>query len=263
MRLRINGIDIYYSIEGPDGAPWVTFSNSHATTHRMWDLQIESFTKRYRVLRYDQRGHGATDATPGPYSFELLVDDLLGLLDRLRISQTHFVGLSMGGMTGMSMALRGLPVLRTLVLCDTASRDPLGNAMSWQERFDSLTVTGSMEPLVPLAVERFLTAKTANSRPHIAQAVRDMVRCTSIEGYIGCGQAIAHFAVTDRLSEIAIPTMVVVGAEDLPTPVAMAKALHDLIAGSEFVTLNGAAHLSNLDQPDAFNEAVLAFLDRH
>ena len=121
MKVKVNGIHINYRIDGPEGAPWVTMSNSLATTHRMWDAQMDAFTKQYRVLRYDKRGHGETDVAPGPYSFELLADDVLALLDALQITQTHFVGLSMGGMTGMTMALRRTSVLSTLVLCDTTS----------------------------------------------------------------------------------------------------------------------------------------------
>ena len=122
MKIKANGIQINYRIDGREGAPWVTMSNSLATTHRMWDPQIEAFSRLYRVLRYDKRGHGETEVTPGPYSFELLADDVLALLDALGITQTHFVGLSMGGMTGMTMALRKPSVLRTLVGADWRDR---------------------------------------------------------------------------------------------------------------------------------------------
>ena len=111
MKIEANGIRINYRIDGPEGGPWVTMSNSLATSHRMWDAQMAAFTGQYRVLRYDKRGHGETDVPPGPYSFELLADDVLALLDALHIARTHFVGLSMGGMTGMTMALRRPAVL--------------------------------------------------------------------------------------------------------------------------------------------------------
>ena len=180
MKIRANGININYRIDGPEGAPWVTMSNSLATTYRMWDPQVSAFTKTYRVLRYDKRGHGETDATPGPYDFELLADDLFALLDALHISRTHFVGLSMGGMTGMTMALRKTPVLRTLVLCDTASQDPLGDPALWQQRYDTVTAAGSMEPMVEPTLARFITPEAAKTRPELATAVRDMVRATSV-----------------------------------------------------------------------------------
>ena len=263
MKVQANGIAINYRIDGPEGAPWVTMSNSLATTHRMWDAQIEAFTRQYRVLRYDKRGHGETDVAPGPYSFELLADDVLALLDVLGITRTHFVGLSMGGMTGMTMALRRPGVLRTLVLCDTTSKDPLGDPALWQQRIDAVNAGGSMEPLVESTVARFLTPDTVKHRPAIADAVRDMVRTTPVAGYVACCQAIAKLNLTHRLPEIAIPPLVVVGADDPATTVDMARTIHQGIAGSELLILKDAAHLSNLEQAAAFNEAVLAFLKRH
>jgi len=263
MKIKVNGIHINYRIDGPDGAPWVTMSNSLATTHRMWDTQMDAFTKQYRVLRYDKRGHGETEVAPGPYSFDLLADDVLALLDALQITRTHFVGLSMGGMTGMTMAVRKPSVLRTLVLCDTTSKDPLEDPALWQQRIDAVRTAGSMEALVESTVARFLTPDTVKTRPEVADAVRTMVRNTPIEGYIACCQAIAKLNLTDRLPGITIPTLVVVGADDPATTVEMAKIIHQRIAGSELVILKDAAHLSNLEQADAFNEAVLGFLARH
>ena len=263
MKVKANGIQINYRIDGPDGAPWVTMSNSLATTHRMWDAQMEAFMKQYRVLRYDKRGHGESDVAPGPYSFELLADDVLALLEGLQIARTHFVGLSMGGMTGMTMALRRPSVLRTLVLCDTTSKDPLGDPALWQQRIDAVNAGGGMAPLVESTIARFLTPDTVKNRPRIADAVRAMVRTTPVAGYIACCQAIAKLNLTDRLREISIPTMVVVGADDPATTVEMARTIHQGIRGSELVILKDAAHLSNLEQPAAFNEAVLGFLKRH
>jgi 3-oxoadipate enol-lactonase len=263
MRVKVNDIHINDRIDGPEGAPWITMSNSLATTHRMWDAQMDVFAKQYRVLRYDKRGHGETDVAPGPYSFELLADDVLALLDALQITRTHFVGLSMGGMTGMTMALRKPSVLRTLVLCDTTSKDPLGDPALWQQRIDAVNAGGSMQPLVESTVARFLTPDTVKNRPEVADAVRAMVRNTPIGGYVACCQAIAKLNLTDRLRDISIPTMVVVGADDPATTVEMARTIHQRIAGSELVILKDAAHLSNLEQPEAFNEAVLGFLKRH
>jgi 3-oxoadipate enol-lactonase len=263
MKIKVNGININYQIDGPEGAPWVTMSNSLATTHRMWDPQIADFTRQYRVLRYDKRGHGETDVAPGPYSFELLADDVLALLDALQITRTHFVGLSMGGMTGMTMALKNPGVLRTLVLCDTTSRDPLGSPALWQQRIDAVKAGGSMEAMVEATVARFLTPDTVKNRPAMADIVRGMVRATPMDGYIACCQAIAKLNLTDRLPAITTPTLIVVGADDPATTVDMARTIHQRVAGSELVILKDAAHLSNLEQAAAFNEAVLAFLARH
>jgi 3-oxoadipate enol-lactonase len=263
MKIKVNSININYRVDGPEGAPWVTMSNSLATTHRMWDPQMAAFTREYRVLRYDKRGHGDTDVAPGPYSFELLADDVLALLDALEIRRTHFVGLSMGGMTGMTMALKNPSVLRTLVLCDTTSRDPLGDPALWQQRIDAVKAGGSMEAMVEPTVARFLTPATVKNRPAMADIVRGMVRATPMDGYIACCQAIAKLNLTDRLPGISIPTLIVVGADDPATTVDMARTIHQRVTGSELVILSDAAHLSNLEQAEAFNEAVLAFLARH
>jgi 3-oxoadipate enol-lactonase len=263
MKVTVNGIQINYRIDGPEGAPWLTMSNSLATTHRMWDPQIEAFTRQYRVLRYDKRGHGETEVAPGPYSFELLADDVLALLDALQIQRTHFVGLSMGGMTGMTMALRRPAVLRSLVLCDTTSRDPLGDPALWQARIDAVNAGGSMEPLVDSTLARFLTKDTITRRPEVTDAVRAMVRSTPVAGYVACCQAISKLALTERLPEIGVPTQIVVGADDPATTVDMSRVINRGIAGSELVILKDAAHLSNMEQPEAFNQAVLGFLARH
>jgi 3-oxoadipate enol-lactonase len=263
MKVKVNGIQINYRVDGPAGAPWVTMSNSLATTYRMWDPQMAAFTKRYRVLRYDKRGHGESEVAPGPYSFELLADDVLALLEALSITQTHFVGLSMGGMTGMTLALKKPAVLRSLVLCDTASKDPLGDPALWRERIDAVRAAGGMEAMVEPTVARFLTAETVRARPEMADTVRTMVRGTPVDGYIACCQAISRLNLTDRLPGIALPTLIVVGADDPATTVEMARTIHQRIAGSELVILKGAAHLSNLEQAEAFNAAVLDFLARH
>lgn len=263
MQINVNGININYRIDGPQGAPWVTLSNSLGTTYHMWDAQMDALTQQYRVLRYDKRGHGGTEVPAGPYSFELLADDVFALLEALDISHTHFIGLSMGGMTGMTMALKNPAVLRTLVLCDTASEDPLGDPALWQERIDAIRAGGSMDALVEATLQRFLTPETIRTRPQVADAVREMVRNTPMQGYIACCQAIAKLDLTGRLSQIGVPTLVVVGADDPATTVAMAEDIHQRIPGSELAVLQGAAHLSNLDQTAAFNDTVLAFLARH
>jgi 3-oxoadipate enol-lactonase len=149
------------------------------------------------------------------------------------------------------------------VVCDTASQDPLGDPALWQQRIDAIKAGGGMETMVEATVARFLTADTVKTRPDVADAIRDMIRSTPTNGYIACCQALAKVGMTDRLVEITIPTMVVVGAEDLSTPVEMARTIQQRIAASELVILKNAAHLSNVDQPDAFNEAVIGFLARH
>ena len=262
MKINVNGANLNYQIDGPEGAPWVTMSNSLMTTHRMWDAQMEALTAHYRVLRYDKRGHGESDAPEGPYSFELLGDDVFALLEALNITRTHFIGLSMGGMTGMTMALKDPSRLRTLILCDTASDDPMGDPAAWQARIDTAKA-GGIESVVESTIQRFLAPATIHTQPQATDAVRAMIRSTSLTGYIACCQAISKLNLSHRLSQINVPTLVVVGAQDPATTVEMAHAIHQGIPGAELAILENAAHLSNIDQAEAFNTTVLAFLAHH
>ncbi|GIX49775.1 MAG: 3-oxoadipate enol-lactonase [Candidatus Tectimicrobiota bacterium] len=262
MQITVNGIRMNYTLEGPETAPVVTLSHSLAANLTMWDPQVPALTSRYRVLRYDTRGHGGTEAPPGPYTLELLVEDVRALLQALGITRTHFVGLSMGGMIGQLLALQSPQLLQSLVLCDTTSRVPPEAKPTWEERIRTAQTQG-LAPLVEPTLERWFTAPFRQQHPEVVDKVRAMIRATPPAGYIGCCHAIAALDLTDRLPAITVPTLVIVGEEDPGTPVAASQVIHQQIKGSELVVLKGAAHLSNMEQPQAFNEALLAFLDRH
>ena len=261
MQIDANGISINYQVDGPEGAPVVTMSHSLATTLSMWDPQMAPLTEKYRVIRYETRGHGDTDAPDGPYSLEMLATDVRRMLAELGVERTHWVGLSMGGMIGQTLALTHPELFLSLSLCDTSSRIPAEAASAWDER---IGVAGSdgMGALVDGTIDRWFTPPFRAARPDVVDPVRDMIRNTPSAGYIGCCHAIRDLDLTDRLSAIEIPTLIVVGEDDPGTPVAASEAIHEQIAGSELVVLKSAAHLSNLEQPDAFNEALLSFLVR-
>ncbi len=262
MKITANGLNINYTFDGPDNAPVVTMSNSLASNLSMWDPQIPALASRYRVLRYDTRGHGQTDAPPGPYSLEELTEDVRALLQALGISQTHFIGLSMGGMIGQMLALKYPHMLRSLVLCDTMSRVPPDAKPMWDERIHTAETRG-MEPHVETTVGRWFTAPFRQQRPDVIDKVRTMIRATPPRGYAGCCHAIAGLNLTDRLQEITLPTLIIVGEEDPGTPVAASQVIHERIKGSELVILKSASHLSNMEQPEAFNQAVTGFLAKH
>lgn len=262
MKITANGLNINYTFDGPDNAPVVTMSNSLASNLSMWDPQIPALASRYRVLRYDTRGHGQTDAPPGPYSLEELTEDVRALLQALGINQTHFIGLSMGGMIGQMLALKYPHMLRSLVLCDTMSRVPPDAKPMWDERIHTAETRG-MEPHVETTVGRWFTAPFRQQRPDVIDKVRTMIRTTPPRGYAGCCHAIAGLNLTDRLQEITLPTLIIVGEEDPGTPVAASQVIHERIKGSELVILKSASHLSNMEQPEAFNQAVTGFLAKH
>ena len=259
MKATANGIQVNYEIAGED--PWVVMSHSLACSLEMWDPQVPALKGSYKVLRFDTRGHGRSDAPAGAYALEQMADDLDGLLQALKVERPHFVGLSMGGMIGMTYALKYPGRLRSLVLCDTSSR--LGPEVQpvWDDRIKTATQQG-MEPLVEPTLKRWFTEAMIATRSPVLGRVAGMIRATPPIGYAGCCHAIPKINVTARLKEIACPIQVIVGEQDAGTPVAMSREIHEAAPGSELVIIPNASHLSNLEQPEAFNRALLDFLAR-
>jgi 3-oxoadipate enol-lactonase len=261
MRVTANSIGIDYDLGGLPGAPVVTFSHSLATHMGMWDAQAAALSGRHGVLRYDTRGHGGSDAPAGPYAFAQLVEDARALLSRLGVSRTHFVGISMGGMIGQWLALTYPELLDSLVLCDTSARTAPEARTIWDERI-ALAAREGMGPHVESTIERWFTPAFIAERPEVVDPLRAMIRTTDPRGFIACAAAIMTHDLLERLPEIKIPTLIMVGKDDPGTPVAAAEAMHERIARSELVVLESASHLSNLEQPEAFIRTLLAFLDR-
>ncbi|MCX7891228.1 MAG: 3-oxoadipate enol-lactonase [Burkholderiales bacterium] len=258
-RIETNGVRLNCVIEGQ--GPWLAMSHSLACNLSMWDAEAARLATRFRVLRFDTRGHGASDAPPGPYSLEMLADDVRGLFDALGIREAHWVGLSMGGMIGQTFALRHPGRLASLVLADTTSRYPKEAWPVWQERI-ALAQAQGMEPLVAPTLERWFTAPFRAAHPERVAPIAQAIRATPVAGYVGCSHAIPKIDLTARLKEIAVPTLVLVGEEDPGTPVAMAREIHEAMPGSELVVIPGAAHLANVEQPAAFGAALERFYAR-
>jgi 3-oxoadipate enol-lactonase len=259
MKITANGITMNYTIEGPSDAPVVTLSHSLATDLSMWDPQAAALARRYRVLRYDTRGHGGTDAPAAAYSLDQLAADAKALLGALGIQRTHWVGLSMGGMIGQTLALQSPELFSSLSLCDTMSRVPPEAQPLWAERI-KMAETQGMEPLVEPTIGRWFTPAFVERAKEVVDRVRAMIRSTPPRGYAGCCHAIAALNLTDRLSAISLPTLIVVGEQDQGTPVAASQVMQERIKGSQLVIIKSASHLSNLEQPDEFTGAVDRFL---
>lgn len=259
MNVTANGISIHYTLEGPAHAPVVTMSHSLATDLSMWDPTVSPLKERFRVLRYETRGHGRTDAPKGAYTLEQLADDALALLKALNIERTHWVGLSMGGMIGQTLALKAPHVFASLSLCDTSSRVPAEAKAAWQDRI-RIAESEGMEPLVEPTLTRWFTEPFRKSRKDVTDRVATMIRTTPPAGYAGCCHAIAALDLTDRLHAIKMPTIAIVGEDDPGTPVAAHKVIHERIAGSRLEIIPKAAHLANMEQPEAFNKALTGFL---
>src|SRR3989442_5877436 len=259
MKITANGISINYTLDGPVGGPVVTLSHSLATTLAMWEPQLKALTARWRVLNYDTRGHGGTDAPRGAYTLDQLADDAQALLRALGIPRTHWVGLSMGGMIGQTLALKAPEIFLSLSLCDTSSRIPGEAKPLWQDRIKTAETHG-MEPLVEGTLARWFTEPFRKSHKDVVDKVATMIRTTPPAGYAGCCHAISALDLTDQISSIKMTTIAIVGEDDPGTPVAAHKAIHEKIAGSKLEILKSAAHLSNMEQPEAFNKALTGFL---
>ena len=261
MRAGTNGIEINYEVHGDKG-PWVVLSHSLACNLHMWDAQIELLMSRFRVLAFDTRGHGGSDAPAGAYTMDQLVEDARGLLAATGVDKPHWVGLSMGGMIGMMYALKYPDAFRSLVLCDTSSRIPADLAPVWQQRIKTVNEQG-MSALVAPTLERWFTEPFRDQRKDVTDAVANMIVSTPVAGYAGCCHAIPTMNCTDQLRAISSPVQIIVGEQDAGTPVAMSEAIHAAIAGSELVIIPQASHLSNLEQPEKFNDALNRFLIAH
>jgi 3-oxoadipate enol-lactonase len=259
MQIKGNGIQINYELSGKKGTPVVVLSHSLASSLVMWNPQMDALNPYFQVLRYDMRGHGKTEVISGPYTLELLADDVIGLLDALKIDRVHYVGLSIGGMIGQALALNYTHRLRSLALCDTASIIPQEAQPIWQERIHKAREKG-MEAQVDETMERWFTPAFLKQGAPMLDIIRKQILATSVQGYLGCAEAIRKLNYLNRLSEIKLPTLIMVGEDDLGTPVSASEAIHDRISTSKLVILPSARHLSNIEQKDAFNTALLTFL---
>ena len=259
MKAKVNGVSVNYELHGREGAPWLVLSHSLACSVRMWDPQIAALKDKYRILAYDTRGHGGTEAPKGAYSLEQLADDLYFLLKELGIKQTHYCGLSMGGMIGQTFALKYPGVFKTLTLADTTSRYPAEAASTWVDRI-KIAESKGMEPLAQPTLERWFTEPFRKSNPAVVEAIRKLIVATPVAGYAGCCHALPKINATARLKEIRCPILVIVGEQDPGTPPSMAKEIHDNAPGSQLVVLPQAAHLANLEQPAGFTRALESFL---
>jgi len=247
----------HYALSG-ESERVLVFSNSLGTDFSMWDAQMPDLERRFRILRYDTRGHGLSSVTPGEYTVERLGLDILGVLDWLGFDRVHFCGLSMGGMIGMWLGMHAPNRLHRLVLCNTAAR--IGTNETWNARIAKVRKDG-MRSVAAAVIERWFTPGFRASFPQKVARVRQMLENTSPEGYAACCAAIRDMDQRETLAEIEVPTLVIYGDSDSAIPVADAHFLADRIRGAKQIELP-AAHLSNIEQADGFTEAVNNFLSQ-
>lgn len=247
---------IYYEMQGPESAPVLVLSNSLGTNLSLWDSQRSEFAREFRVLRYDMRGHGQSEVSPGPYRIQQLAEDALALFDALNLPSVHFCGLSIGGAIGMALAIHAPQRLQKIVLCNTAAK--IGTSESWNARIAAVR-KGGLAAIVDPVLERWFTADFRQRDPEAIAKTRTMLLNTPPAGYIGCCEALRDMDLRDVIAQIRVPTLVIAGACDSATTPAEAQFLINAIPGAAYVELP-AAHLSNVEAANEFNRNVLRFL---
>ncbi len=253
-----NGVRIAYHINGPEDAPTVVLVNSLGTDLHMWDPLVAPLSQHFRVLRYDFRGHGASDVPPGPYTIEQFRLDLLALLDTLQIERAHICGLSLGGIIALSFVSQYPERVIRAVFANTAAR--IGTEEAWDARIDTVR-KGGMAAIRDAVLARFLSTGFRQRHPEVAQKIGAMVEATNPVGYIGACAALRDADLRGTISTIHAPSLILGSELDESTPPSQAEELHAAIAGSKLVIFPQTAHLSSVEQPEAFSEHVLHFLE--
>ena len=249
------------TLEGPDGAPVVALGTSIGTNQGLWDPQAAALLRRFRLLRFEFRGHGPagaqSPAPPGPYTIADLGTDVLDLLGRYGLDQVAYAGVSLGGMVGMWLAASAPERISRLALCCTTAYLP--PASMWEQRAATARAQG-MGALVDQVIARWFTPAWAQSNPGPVATVAAMLADTDPEGYAGCAEAIAAMDQRDAVAAITAPTLVIAGADDPATPPAMGAQLARAIPGAAFTVVRGTAHLANFQTPGDVNAALTAHL---
>lgn len=255
------GVEIAWQVDGPEGEPWLILSNSLGTDRRMWTPQLAALTAARRVLRYDTRGHGQSDAGTPPYDFGQVTGDVLALCKALDIRRADFMGISLGGMTGLALAQRAPDLIGRLVCADARADAPPPYKAIWDANIGRLHANG-LDALVEPTLERWFTpgflADAANAAT--LDLVRDMIGATAPAGYEGAARLLQSLDLLGGLGGLHCDTLYVTGAADMAAPVAVMQDMADRTPGAALTVLPDAAHLSNLEQPAAFLDAVRGHL---
>lgn len=258
MKTHLGDIDVHYDVTG--SGPWLTLSHSLAAHMGMWEPQLAQLSQHFTVLRYDIRGHGQTQATDGPYTLRQLANDVVRLLQHVGAARTHWVGLSLGGMIGQTLAIEHPQLLDRVVIANSTGQGAPNAAQIWQERA-TLAQTQGMGALVQPTLSRWFTDPYRAQHPEVMARIGHMIEHTPVAGYASCCAAIAELNTLDGLTQAKQACLVLVGDQDQATPPAMSERIHQHWPASQYTVLKDAAHLSSVEQAQAFTNAVLGFLN--
>ncbi len=257
--IRVNGLDLNYVIDGPEGAPWITFITGITNDISMWDDNISALRKHFRLLRLDTRGHGASQTAQGPYSFDQLTDDVAGVLSGLGIKKTHIVGIGLGGMTTIAFALRFPQIVSSIV--PTACRVELVSEYQaiWPPML-KLSEQGGIAAIVDITADRWFPENYRDSNPEKMSQIKAMIKRTSLHGYHGCIQALLTVSFGPRLLELNMPALFVSGELDLlGGPATVMQQMAQTVPNGSHISLPEAGHICNIANPAAFNLSLLEF----
>ena len=258
--IRVNDIDIHYKLEGVTDGPLIMMAHAMGTSHRLWDWQVPALADRYRILRYDWRGHGDTSAPPGHYTLTQFVDDAVALMDALDIQRVHWVGISTGGMIGQGIAIHHGHRLQTLTLCNTTSASSPWYR-NWVAERQAVVREAGMEPVWDMTKNLWFTDAFVDRESADYHAVRNVFIKTPVPGYLGGTSAVADLAYQEELHKITVPTRIIAAGDDPATPVEHSQAIHQRISHSHLHIIDGQRHFSNVEVPDAFNQLLRQGLD--
>ncbi|VIO66004.1 3-oxoadipate enol-lactonase 2 [Bradyrhizobium ivorense] len=254
--INADGCLLNVQVEGRDGGPTLMLSNSLGCTLQMWEPQMRALTQMFRVIRYDRRGHGKSGVPPGPYSMERFGRDVLAILDDLNIEKVHWCGLSMGGMVGQWLGANAPERFGKLILANTACYYP--DPTNWLNRIKAVK-EGGIAAVADTVIAGWLTADFREREPQTTANMKAMLTASPVEGYLACCEALSTLDQRALLPKIKSPTLVIVGRQDMATPVSAGEMIRSGIPGAS-MTLLDAAHISNVEQSHAFTEAVVGFL---
>jgi 3-oxoadipate enol-lactonase len=253
----VTAVEVHAVVEGPPDGPALVLSPSLGSTLDMWEPQAAALRGRFRVVRYDHRGHGRSPVPPGPYQIDDLATDVLGLLDRLDLPAAHFCGISLGAMTGIVLAATHPRRVRRLVLCCTAARMPTPEA--YGQRAAAVRREGTAA-IAESVVSRWVTPGFAADHPELIARLQAMVADTPDEGYAACCQALERMDLRGLLPRIGAPTLLIAGADDPATPPDQARLIAASIPDAQVRVLSPAAHLASIEQPDAVTRLLASHL---
>jgi 3-oxoadipate enol-lactonase len=246
---------MHYELVGSVGAPFLVLSNSLGTNIDMWEPQIGALSQHFRLVCYDHRGHGGSPVPPGPYDVEKLGNDVLELLDHLRIERTSICGVSLGGMVGLWLGAHARGRIDRLVVCCTAAYLP--PADDWARRAATVREAGTTEVIADTVISRWLTSKRRESDEDLVKKLRMMLLTTPADGYANCCEVIEHLDLRRDIGMISAPTLVIAGACDPATPPSHLEIIAAGIRNARLVVLEHAAHLANIERAGAVNELII------